>query len=73
MSTYVKSFALTDGVELGSVVLSHNLSIWIFLIAGLLDMLAATSICLCLKLYIVFYRLGESVKLVIRKRSDGLH
>ena len=57
MATYIQSLSLTYSIELGSVVLSDDLSVRIFLISGLLYMLPATSVCLCLKLYIILDRL----------------
>ena len=58
VATYIQAFPLTDRVELGSVMLPDNLSVWIVLVSGLLDVLASAAIRLGLKLYIVSHRLG---------------
>ena len=57
VSTYIKALALSYGIELCTIVLSHYLSERIFLIAGLLYMLAAAPVCLGLESDIIFDRL----------------
>ena len=49
MTSDIQTFALTNCIELGSVVSADNLTVRIFLITGLLYMLSATAICLGLE------------------------
>ena len=58
VSTHIQPLSLADRVELRAIVLSDDLSEWIFLVTGLLDVLSAATVCLCLELYIICYRLG---------------
>ena len=56
VSADVQTLSLTYCIELGSVVFSDNLSVWIFLKAGLLDVLPSAPVGLGLELYVVSYR-----------------
>ena len=56
VSADVQTLSLTYCIELGSVVFSDNLSVWIFLIAGLLYVLPSAPVGLGLELYVVSYR-----------------
>ena len=67
MTSDVKSLTLADCVELGAVVLSYYLAIWVFLVTGLLDVLAAPSVGLGLEPDVIFDRLRESVDILIRQ------
>ena len=53
----VQALSLSYRVELSTVVLSDDLSIWIILIPGLLDVFPAAPVCLGLELYVIFHRL----------------
>ena len=55
MTSDIKSFSLTDSVELSTIMLAYNLSERILLVTGLLDMLSSAAICLSFKLDVVVY------------------
>ena len=70
VSTHVQSLSLADRIELRSIVLSHNLSERIFLVTGLLDVLSAAAVCLCLELDVLRYRLRQSHEIRIGKACN---
>ena len=43
VSSDIETFSLTDSIELGPIVSAYDFSIWIFLVSGLLYMLATAS------------------------------
>ena len=53
----IQPLTLSYRIELGSVMFSDNLSIWIVLVPGLLDVFPAAPVCLSLELYVIFHRL----------------
>ena len=73
MTSDVKSLTLADCVELGAVVLSYYLAKWVFLVTGLLDVLATTSVGLGLEPDVIFHRLRESVEILIRQSWQFLN
>ena len=62
VSSDIETFSLTDSIELGPIVSAYDFSIWIFLVSGLLYMLATASVGLSLELDFIFDRLGKSEK-----------
>ena len=81
MATDVQTLALTDRIELSTVVLAEDLAIWVLLVARLLDMLATAAIGLGLELDAVAHWLGQSQKLLVsqsgyllsRERTNSRH
>jgi hypothetical protein len=65
VATDVETFALTDCIELGAVMFSNDLSVWILLVTGLLDVLTTASICFSLELNVVFNWLCKLVELIV--------
>ena len=70
MTSDVKPLTLADCVELGAVVLSYYLAIWVFLVTGLLDVLATASVGLGLEPDVIGYRLRKPVEVVVGKSCN---
>ena len=56
MPSYVQSFALADGVELGPVMFPDYFSERIILVSGLFDVLPAAAVGLSFEIDIIMYR-----------------
>ena len=56
----IEAFTLAYCIELCSIVSAYYLAVWILLIAGLLDMFAAASVCFSFKPDIITHRFRQT-------------